>query len=223
MKAIKAHITKYYGDIAIVLHEKVSVDIHVDIAVIKPTEERNYYTLVTMGMGAYRMKVPQKLADIEIERAELMICLPPDWELPGNCSACDDSLESSLGSFHDEKVYWPIRWLNFLAHFPIGNNTWIGYGHTVPNGENAEPFAENTKLGCVLFIPPIQFDEEADRCEMPDGGSVVFYQILPIYADEMNYKLENGVIALMEKFDKYPTREDILTLDINRPSVLSEC
>ena len=44
-------------------------------------EEHDYYTLVTMGMGAHRMNVPEELAEYKLERAELAIALPKDWKL----------------------------------------------------------------------------------------------------------------------------------------------
>ena len=64
-----------------VFHELVSPDIHVDICVVPPSKERDYYTLVTMGMGAHRMNVPEELAEYKLERAELAIALPPDWKM----------------------------------------------------------------------------------------------------------------------------------------------
>ena len=47
----------------------------------RPPRERDYYTLVTMGMGAHRMNVPEELAEYKLERAELAIALPADWKL----------------------------------------------------------------------------------------------------------------------------------------------
>ncbi|MCL2048786.1 MAG: suppressor of fused domain protein [Defluviitaleaceae bacterium] len=221
MAVIESHISKHYGKFNVVLHEKVSSGIHVDIAVIEPTKKRNFYTLVTMGMGVHRMNVPPELADEGIDRAELMICLPPDWKLPKGCDICKGGESNSADIHMDESWYWPIRWLKILARLPIENNSWLGYGHTIPNGVNAEPFAENTKLGCILLIPPIQFEEDAQVCEMPDASSVGFYQLLPIYADEMGYKLEKGTGALLDKFNSHQGITDLLTLDINRPSALS--
>lgn len=55
---ISDFIENTFGNYEFVLHEIVSPDIHVDIAIIPPTEERNYYTLCTMGVGAHRMNVP---------------------------------------------------------------------------------------------------------------------------------------------------------------------
>ena len=98
-------------------HEIASPDIHVDICIVPPTEERDYYTLVTMGMGAHRMNVPEELAEYKLERAELAIALPADWKLDQE-------------SMKDEKWYWPIRLLKSLARLPIGSDTWLGCERT---------------------------------------------------------------------------------------------
>ena len=44
---------------------------HVYICVVPPSKERDYCTLVTMGMGAHRMNVPEELAEYKLERAEI--------------------------------------------------------------------------------------------------------------------------------------------------------
>lgn len=79
--AVEEHITKYFGHYEHVFHEIVSTDIHLDICVIPPRKDHNYYTLVTFGMGAHRMNVPEELSEKKLERAELLINLPPDWKL----------------------------------------------------------------------------------------------------------------------------------------------
>ena len=79
--AIEQHIARYFGPNENVFHELISYDIHVDIYIVEPTPERNYYTLVTGGMGARPMNVPEELEDEEVDRAELLITLPPDWNL----------------------------------------------------------------------------------------------------------------------------------------------
>jgi len=220
--AVEHHISTRFGEYKSVLHELVSPDIHVDICVIEPTEERNHYTLVTMGMGAHRMNVPKQLAEYKLERAELMICLPPDWILSRGDLAVsyDDEDNKDKNSPNNEIWYWPLRWLKILARLPKENNTWLGFGHTIPNGPEAEPFAENTGLGCIMLIQPLQFEEEAEICQMPDGGQVAFYQMFPIYADEMYYKLENDAEHLLEKFAYDPEMENVLVLDVNRKSVM---
>ena len=55
MSAVEQHIQKTFGTFERVFHELVSPDIHVDICMVPPVEGRDYYTLVTMGMGAHQM------------------------------------------------------------------------------------------------------------------------------------------------------------------------
>lgn len=74
------YITDKFGEFKEVFHEIVSPDIHLDILIIPPTKENNYYKLITMGMGAYKMNVPKELKKHELERAELVLCLPPRLE-----------------------------------------------------------------------------------------------------------------------------------------------
>lgn len=192
IEAIENHIAQHFGKYEQVFHEIVSPDIHVDIAIIPPTPGRNYYTLVTMGMGAHRMNVPDELADEKLDRAEMAVCLPADWQI----------------SSHEEKWYWPLRWLKILARLPLEEETWLGWGHTVPNGE---PFADNTRFTGVLLISPALFDEKAHTCSLPDGSEVNFYQVIPLYEEEMNYKLAYTAEALLDRMD-----DRILILDNNR-------
>ena len=200
MEAVEGHIQQYFGKFENVFHEIVSPDIHVDICMVPPTEERDYYTLVTMGMGAHRMNVPKELAEYKLERAELAIALPADWKLDQE-------------SMKDEKWYWPIRLLKSLARLPINCDSWLGHGHTV---ENREPFADNTKLCTATLIGPQDTEDGSEVCTLPGGEEVNFYQVIPLYEDELDYKLEHDVDALLDKmagisFVVNPTRQDAIT------------
>ena len=200
MSAIEQHIKNTFGEFENVFHELVSPDIHVDICVVPPSDERDYYTLVTMGMGAHRMNVPEELAEYKLERAELAIALPADWKLDQE-------------SMKDEKWYWPIRLLKSLARLPINCDSWLGHGHTV---ENREPFADNTKLCTATLIGPQDTEDGSEVCTLPGGEEVNFYQVIPLYEDELDYKLEHDVDALLDKmagisFVVNPTRQDAIT------------
>ena len=200
MEAVEGHIQQYFGKVENVFHELVSPDIHVDICMVPPTEERDYCTLVTMGMGAHRMNVPEELVEYKLERAELAIALPADWKLDQE-------------SMKDEKWYWPIRLLKSLARLPIASDTWLGFGHTMDNKEN---FAENTKLCAAILTGPQSTEEGGEVCTLPGGEEVNFYQVIPLYEDELDYKLEHDVDALLNKmrgisFVVNPTRQDAIT------------
>jgi tetratricopeptide (TPR) repeat protein len=200
MNALERHIEKYFGPFTNVFHEIASPDIHVDIAVVEPTPERNYYILVTMGMGARKMSVPKDLAEFHLERAELLVCLPPDWKL--------DDLE-------DEKWYWPLRWLKILARLPCDEDTWLGWGHTIPNGS---PFAENTRLSAVMLISPGAFGKKSHECLLPGGEGLNFYQIIPLYDEEVEYKLKHDAKALLDLMDD----EDLAYIKSGRKNVVKD-
>ena len=185
MEAVEGHIQQYFGKFGHVFHELSSPDIHVDICVVPPSQERDYYTLVTMGMGAHRMNVPEALAEYKLERAELAIALPRNWKLKHE-------------DLKNERWYWPIRLLKTLARLPIASDTWLGFGHTM---DNEEDFAENTKLCAAILTPPQGTEDGSEVCTLPGGEEVNFYQVLPLYRDELEYKLAHDADALLDKMN----------------------
>ena len=200
MEAIEGHIQQYFGNFETVFHELSSPDIHVDICVVPPSKEQNYYTLVTMGMGAHRMNVPEELAEYKLERAELTIALPKDWKL-------------KYEDLKNERWYWPIRLLKDLARLPIASDTWLGFGHTL---DQQEDFAENTKLCAAILTGPQGTEDGSEVCNLPNGDEVNFYQVIPLYRDEMEYKLAHDADALLDKMEGIsfvvePDRQDAIT------------
>ena len=200
MEAIEGHIQQYFGKFENVFHELSSPDIHVDICVVPPSEERDYYTLVTMGMGAHRMNVPEELAEYKLERAELAIALPGNWKLKHE-------------DLKNERWYWPIRLLKTLARLPIASDTWLGFGHTMDNEEN---FAKDTKLCAAILTGPQDTEDGSEVCILPSGEEVNFYQVIPLYRDELEYKLAHDADALLGKmngisFVVEPDRQDAIT------------
>ncbi len=200
MEAIEGHIQQYFGNFETVFHELSSPDIHVDICVVPPSEEHDYYTLVTMGMGAHRMNVPEELAEYKLERAELAIALPKDWKL-------------KYEDMKNERWYWPIRLLKDLARLPIDSDTWLGFGHTM---DQQEDFAENTKLCAAILTGPQGTEDGSEVCILPSGEEVNFYQVIPLYRDEMEYKLAHDADALLDKMEGIsfvvkPNRQDAIT------------
>ena len=179
---VEAFIADTFGDFESVFHEIFSPDIHVDICIIPPDEDRDFYTLVTMGMGAYRMNLPEDLSGEDLFRVELAVCLPSDWRVFSE----------------EERWYWPIRLLKALARFPILENSWLSWGHSV---DNVEPFDESTQFcGCML-IPPMLFGDEACLCRLPDGSAVNFFQIIPLYREELDFKVSHTAEELLDQLD----------------------
>ncbi|MDF2713741.1 MAG: hypothetical protein K0R28_666 [Paenibacillus sp.] len=203
IQAISEHVEKYIGKIDYVIHEIVSDLIHLDILVVKPTRERNYYSFVTCGMSDLPMTVPEGAENFKF--AELMICLPGDWNV-------------SQTAFEQEEHYWPIRWLKDLARLPHEYATWLYLAHTVPNGSPPQPYATNTKLSGMLLAPPSVTRDPKDffTLTLPNRNQVHFFSLIPLYTEEMDLKLERGADHLFGKLEKAGVNE---ILDIKRRNV----
>ncbi|MCI5054689.1 MAG: suppressor of fused domain protein [Flavobacteriales bacterium] len=205
IEEISDHIEKYIGKIEFVYHELISPLVHIDIHVVLPTPERNFYTLVTSGMSDRAMNIPSK----ELkgwEYAELMLCLPPEWNIK------QEMLE-------EEENYWPIRMLKFMARFPHEYNTWLSFGHTIPNGNPPDPFNDDVDYTCALVNFPAMVNdvEKFFELKINDEKTIKFFGLMPIFESEMNFKLEKGTDALNELFDQHFVTE---LIDKKRKSVV---
>ena len=121
--------------------------------------------------------------------AELMITLPADWKTD----------RASLG---DESWYWPIRLIKSLARLPHKYQTWLGFGHTVPNGDPAEPYAPNTDLCGAIILSPVNVPSGFHDLEIPGIKTITFYSVVPLYATEMAFTLRVGTDKLLDRFDR---------------------
>lgn len=200
MDTIEAHIEAHFGRFDWIMHETVPGEyVHLDICVIPPREDHNYYTLVTMGMGAYTMNAPEKGE----ARAELLVNLPPDWKLG------EDAWE-------DEHWFWPVGILKALARYPMLHDTWLGWGHTVYGSE--ESYVGNTRLCGAVLLSPGVFGDPASVCTLPGGEPVNFYQVIPLYREEIEFKREYEVDRLLEKFPD----ELLEVINPSRPNVITD-
>jgi hypothetical protein len=91
---------------------------------------------------------------------ELLMTLPGDWRL-------------DQASFEDEAWYWPVRLLKVLARLPHKYKTFLSYGHTVPNGDPAEPYASNTKLCGALLLPAATAPGDFLRLRIDDSKEIM--------------------------------------------------
>jgi hypothetical protein len=191
---ICAHIERHIGPIGRVFREAdgrgaAGIEVHH----VAPVDTRPCHTLVTIGMSDAPMPVP---ADVDAPRyLELMVTLPAHWKL-------DDESRTH------ERWDWPIRLLRSLACFPREHHTWLGWGHTVPNGDPPRAFAPNTDLCGAIIAPsllvPVGF------YQLDSGGRHVgFFSAIPLYREELELKLRDGMEALLSRLLRYDINDVI--------------
>lgn len=203
-REVEAHFDALFpGRESRVLHEIVSDLIHVDVHVMWPTSEQNFFVVYTTGMSDLSMTADQTIPAGErrdLELAELFLFLPGDWPL-------------STDSTPSEEAYWPIRIMKFMARFPHQYRTWLGWGHTVPNGPDYTPLTDGVGFGGVLFSGG---DGPLGRLETEDGRQLNLLHLIPCYREEIEYKLKYGMEALMKLFQE---KDVSLVLDPQRPNL----
>ena len=181
-RAIAAHVERYLGPIRHT-YADTDADTPIDVLHVGPTEERRYHTLITSGMSDRAMAVP---AGTDAPRyLELMSTLPKAWDF-------------GTGATEEGASLWPLRLLRRLSRWPQQANSWLGWGHTVPNGDPPEAFAPDTRLCGVIIVPslvvPRRFYELAT-----EDRTVTFYSVVPLYKEEIELKAEIGMERLLEK------------------------
>ena len=134
----------------------------------------------------------------------LMIALPKDWPI-------------SAEAFENEDNDWPVRWLKKIGRLPHQNNTWIGWVHTIPNGNPVQTIAD-TQFSGVILLPSVLLPDEFYKLRTKDGNTIRFYGIVPLHQTEMDLKLNTSLEALEAKLEQHNI--DIL-LDKRRANLVS--
>ncbi len=197
IEEVDSFICDMFGEYKNVFHEIASPDIHLDVCIVEPAEDEPYYKLVTMGAGAYKMNIPEQWKKYDLDYAEYVIYLPADWDLNSG----------------DETDYWPVRTLKDVARLPLWYDTWLCYGHTTQADEEGSPYASNTGFNSVV----LNFAENKKgdiRLIMSSGKVVNFYEVIPLYPEELKFKMDNGADALFERFKDKGI--EFKVVDINR-------
>ncbi|WP_293312296.1 suppressor of fused domain protein [Pedobacter sp. UBA5917] len=175
----------------VVFDEIESETIHRDIYFIKATEDRPFHILLSCGMSALPMTVPDDVASSKF--AEVMILLPKEWNL-------------EYESFSDEGNYWPIRLMKALMLLPHENKTWLGFGHTFGHEEDEE-FSEGVGFSSVMLARSMELSEDFTKIKLDHETAIDIFTLIPLYREELEFKKKNGANDLLERFEKFGIEE----------------
>lgn len=153
---------------------------NIPLLAVEITKRSRFTILMTNGLSSYTMPVPEKYK--ERSHAELYFCLPDYWDL-----------ESRNGK-------WVLEWINKMAKHVVDKHTWFGPGHTFPNGNPAEPLSDTMKQRYLMLYEPIFLHKELQPLST-SMYDVHFLAIMPIFEDEMDYKMGKGTFKLVQKME----------------------
>ena len=189
---ILEHIEKYFGKIERRIPDIDPEYANIDVLMIPASTKHPYTTLMTFGMGSrFREGTPPELVPEKFGYDELFLCLPDDWEL-------------------DLDTMWAVQYLLDMARFPFSNETWLGAGHSVAY----DTYLGNTNFTGFLVTYPYEYGMEAFQLELNEEKQIHFYNVIPLYTEELDYKQEIGFEELETLFTKSPMVTDIHRVNV---------
>ena len=155
--------------------------------------------LMTDGLSEYTMPVSEKWKGREFN--EIYFCLPTYWDLE---------------DFKNPNFKWVYEWIFRLETFVKEKATWFGHGHTIPCGNPPAQLSPLMKQEYLIFLDPIFMEDALQPLEL-DKKTIHFLSIVPLFGDELDYKMGKGTNKILKKFIARKVDE---RLDDYRPSVL---
>lgn len=171
----------------------VPTGVPIAVHAIPAAADRPFVTLFTTGMSEQAMHVPEGAE--EYAYAEIYIQLPADWDYRNH---------------GDLNLGWPQEWLRSMAQYPENKQSWLGGPVTlVANGDPPAPLAPDAEFTTLLLI--------ADQSLTTDDGKQIwFYRMMPLFTEERQLEIDEGVPALVKAFD---THDISMVVDMNRKNV----
>jgi hypothetical protein len=103
----------------------------------------------------------------------------------------------SKGALEDPNHAWPIQWLRSIAKYPHQQKTWLGGPVSImANGEPPKRLAPSIPFTCMLLL--------AERSLVSrQGRTIQLYRLMPLYTEERDMEIRQGIAALMRAFDRF--------------------
>lgn len=184
MHAIKQHVEEYIGPVAHVLEEKTEAKESIAIIIVKPSAQKNYFTLVSCGLSEKSMNAVDP-SDPEYY-CELVICLPSNWHCPASYEEYTQA---------DKKIKFPFHLLFQLIKVGLENRSfWMG--NTI-SGNN---IAGYPKIKALFLESPTMLSQSFTWiANESETQSIHFIGIYPILSGEYDFKIRHGSEALLKK------------------------
>lgn len=156
--------------------------------------------IMTTGLSAYKMPVLESW--IGREWNEIYFCLPSHWDFE---------------TTDNPNYAWVYEWLFKLETFVKDKNTWFGPGHSIPTAKPEVAISEIMAQEYFILMDPILLETELAPVSI-EGNTIHFLSVVPIFGDELDYKMGKGTVKFRRKFIQ---RKNTEKLDEYRKSMLN--
>jgi hypothetical protein len=185
--AIVDQIAQSLARPSFVIHETESKIVHIDVHVVAPAPAHDFWFLFTTGMSALPMKKPRRAPGSRF--AELSLLLPAWWKVDRE-------------SWRDTRWFWPIRELRAAALLPHRRNTWLSSGHTIGSAAvHASPQEHGTLDPSTRLTTLLVLASDANTIHIANRD-IDLMTLIPIYPEELAYKADHGLDALLDAFEE---------------------
>ena len=94
---------------------------------------------------------------------------------------------------------WIFEWIQRLSKYVQEKESWFGNGHTMPCGKELKPLSATMKQDHFILLRPLLLEMQMEEI-LVDGKTVHFLAIVPLFIDELDYKMGKGTQKLITKF-----------------------
>ncbi len=201
MKRVLEFVVKHFGmpcGMLPVPGEEETEDKHpINCLIVKPDDVNDFYKVISIGIGAHAASDKNRQIPHRIEMAAF---LPPSLTY-------DEVIE---------KYGWLARIMRQFGEMVHIDDTMLAAGHSISYGEKMDSTVEyNGAVFNDLFVD----SPDMDRCIIGNGEEVHFLRLVPLYEEEMMFKIEKGVTTLFRKFMTQLEPEQIDFIIPDRPNV----
>ncbi|MGN0909710.1 MAG: suppressor of fused domain protein [Succinivibrio sp.] len=174
-RALEDHVRRELGDFA-----PLATSFKVRLLRARPTQAHPYNMLVTSGLAARRLPVPDGFDRGANSRLELCLPLPEDYDFRG-----------------DKDANWEVFLMLSLIEHVISSDHFIGFGYFI-GGDR--PFAKGTAFCGAMLTALGDYGGSAQELVLKGGDIVRYFQVVPLLPMECRYRESHSAMDLLEVF-----------------------
>lgn len=193
---VEQYIEEQVGPIRHILTEPTRFELSIDLLMVEPSGNRTTQLILTRGLGALPLHVPEFFEQDHRNRVELALAVSPDYT-------------------EKSRLDWPIRLLHALARQPLDDTSVL---HDLAVLELDDSLVKASGYRAVLLSYCAECHLVEPAIELPRGDRVIFLQVIPLLADELSFIQENSPEDFLRTvYQAFP-----IMADVSRQSLLTQ-